>query len=236
MRLERLRLADIEIEEDFNCRSTFMSHSVSGLAESLDTHKQMFPVLVGIENGQYYLIAGFRRCRALKILKEEFVWAIITDLDLHTARVQNLCENIERKQLSILDEAQAIVRIFGRDPAPIVVSEQISRKVPWVKRRIKLMTMHENIQQAAHSGRLTEGQLKILQELKTQKAQLKRLVRMLSDEPIEKPTTVKSDRAIQMMMVKLCELGVKGLPLKLLRWCRGKADESDVLGMIDETN
>ena len=234
MKLELLNVKDIVIDSEFNCRSLFTVESIGELSESIGLYKQMMPVLVALRSGQPHLIAGFRRLKAIKLLKQEQVWAIITELDLHTARVLNLLENIERKQLSLWEEAVAIWSIYGKgvDEA----TRQLKRPKRWVMCRIKLIGMDESVQKAVHSGRLTEGQLRMLQRLKTRAARLKKMNALLSESYKETEPTVRSNRAVNKMMASLCELGVSGVALKTLHWLVGKTTDDELLEFAREQN
>lgn len=234
MRLEQLNVKDISIDSEFNCRHLFTVESVGELSESIELYKQMMPVLVALQDGQPYLVAGFRRLKAIKLLKQEQVWCIITDLDLHTARVLNLLENIERKQLSTWEEAVAVWSIFGKDVDE--ATKQLRRPRRWVMCRTKLIGMHESIQKAVHSGRLTEGQLRMLQRLKTRPTRLKKMNALLSESYKETEPTVRSNRAVNKMMAKLCGLGVSGVALKTLHWMIGKTTDDELLEFAGEQN
>jgi ParB/RepB/Spo0J family partition protein len=234
MKLEHLNVSDISIDSEFNCRSIFTVESIGELSESIGMYKQMMPVLVALQDGQPYLVAGFRRLRAIKLLREPKVWCIVTDLDLHTARVLNLLENIERKQLSTWEEATAVWSIFGKDWD--TAAKELRRPKRWVMCRIKLVGMAEPIQKAVHSGRLSEGQLRMLQRLKTQPARLKKMNQLLSEAYKETEPTVRSNRAVNKMMAKLCELGVTGVALKTLHWMIEKSTDDELLKFAGEQN
>jgi ParB/RepB/Spo0J family partition protein len=232
MKLELLDVKDIVADSAFNCRSQFTVESVGELSESIGQYQQMMPVLISLQDGRPHLVAGFRRIKALRLLKQTQVWCIVTELDLHTARVLNLLENVERKQLSILEEATAIYSIYGN--VLTEVAEELRRPKRWVKCRLKLMTMDDSIKKAAHSGRLTEGKLRELQRLSTRPARLKKMNQWLSESYKETEPTVRSNRATNTMLVKLCELGVTGVGLKVLHWMIGKTTDDDLIEFCKE--
>src|SRR5699024_11357094 len=77
------------------------------------THGIIQPIIVRkTEEEQYELIAGERRLRAAKFLEWETISSIIRDLsDAETASIA-LIENIQREELSVIEEAQAYKQLI----------------------------------------------------------------------------------------------------------------------------
>ena len=121
-----LPLSSIYYDADFNCRGQFTLESVSELAESIrqkgggvELRGLDFPVVVQptaevvgtVPSGfDYRLIAGHRRFRAVEFFLK---WADIPAMVRHEltgyqARLLNFTENLERKDLNMLQEAIAL--------------------------------------------------------------------------------------------------------------------------------
>ena len=229
MDLRHLSISDIIVDPTFNCRSDFTLSSVEELSKSLLEYGLLMPILV---SESMELIAGFRRVRAARYLKWDQIHAIVTSLDSHTARVVNLMENVERKQLSLLEEARALKIMFGDDPIPVICHE-MKKGHNWVKRRLRLLTMVEPIQKAADSGRIDEGQLMRLQELTTQASQKTLLAKFLSEAELpQRNKAVQTSIAIRSMLVKFCEAGVEGLPLSTLYWMEKGITDEELLAQV----
>ncbi len=101
----RVSLKSISIDPSFNARS--IMDGIDRLAEDIKRNGQDTPVLVRPEKGgTYFLLAGFRRMAALKLLKAPTVLALVktpeTDMDSYLI---NLRENIARKSLTTFDVA-----------------------------------------------------------------------------------------------------------------------------------
>lgn len=231
MLVESVSLADLIIDNEWNCRSTFYPPSYAELAESLKHYKQLMPVLVAREGDKYRLIAGFRRCHAAKMNKWTHIHAVISDLSPEVARRVNICENIERKDLSLWEEANAIRSLYPDEDAPLKIANELKRPVKWVKRRLRLLCLEPEIQKAADSGRITEGDLDRLIALATGKARLELLQTMLveaSYTPKPKAGT-RSPTAIRDMTAKLLAMGVTGLPLDTLLWVEKQLTDDELL-------
>ena len=222
MQLRTLPVADIQADPDFNCRSNFTMQSVEELSSSIKKYGLLSPLIITEDNE---LIAGFRRLRALKMAHELEVTAVVTDIDLKTARILNLLENVERKQLSLLEEAKSIAATFPDTPLP-VIADKLNRPKRWVKIRQKLLGMEDEILKAADSGRITEGHLVRLQQADkgARKGLLNKFLAEMEKPAATRPT--RTQRKVRDMLVKLAAMEACQAALAALYWVEhGITDE-----------
>ena len=85
---------------------------LDGLAQSILQNGILQPLTVRRENGEIELISGERRLRAAKMLGMETVPCIIVDMSGRNSAVMALIENIQRQDLSVFDEAEAIAKLI----------------------------------------------------------------------------------------------------------------------------
>lgn len=96
----------IEVAEDFNPRKIFHDEEFNRLVSSIRENGLISPIAVRPRpDGRYWLIAGERRLRALRLLKETDVPALVRDCDDVEARRLALLENLDRSALTVADEA-----------------------------------------------------------------------------------------------------------------------------------
>jgi ParB family chromosome partitioning protein len=96
----------IEVAEDFNPRKIFHDEEFNRLVSSIRENGLISPIAVRPRpDGRYWLIAGERRLRALRLLKETDVPALVRECDDVEARRLALLENLDRSQLTVSDEA-----------------------------------------------------------------------------------------------------------------------------------
>lgn len=98
----------------FQPRTIFSDEKIKELAMTIHTHGIIQPIVVRHteDEGQYELIAGERRWRAVQTLEWEKIPAIIKDFsDTETASVA-LIENLQREELSSIEEAHAYARLL----------------------------------------------------------------------------------------------------------------------------
>ena len=86
-------------------RLSYDEDGLSELAESIREHGVLQPILVRPVGGQFELIAGERRWRASRLAGRKTIPAIVGDLDERTALEVSIIENLQREDLSPLDEA-----------------------------------------------------------------------------------------------------------------------------------
>lgn len=117
-------------------------HHIAGideLADSIDTHGLLQPVVVRIVAGGYELIAGHRRLAAVQRLGWSKVPAVVREEDQADAYILTLVENLQREDLSPREEAQALeVLVRERGWSTRQVGKAISRGPMYVSRRLRV--------------------------------------------------------------------------------------------------
>jgi len=171
-----LPLSEIHIDDNFNCRGTLAPTDVEDLAKDIRAHGLHQPVVVmpyddaeRTKTGfKYKLIAGFRRTYAHMILKmEKIECKIKPHMREVDARVINLSENLKRKELNILQEAQAIEALYLAGIPRDDVAKRIQMSSSWVQVRFALLQLPNEIQADASAGFLNQYELKKIASLPT---------------------------------------------------------------------
>ena len=93
-------------------RKVFQEEELEGLAQSIAENGLLQPVTVRRENGTYYLIAGERRLRACKLAGLKEIPALVADCEPEDSAVLALLENLQRKELQMFEQANAIVNLL----------------------------------------------------------------------------------------------------------------------------
>ena len=185
-----LPLRDIYYDAEFNCRGWFPPQSVSDLAENIrlrgggiELRGLDYPVAVqpiADMAGQkpagfsYRLIAGHRRFKAIEVfLKWTRIPAMIrAGLSDHEARMLNFVENLERKDLNILEEARGLQHLYPSGVTVRSAAAELKRPTAWVHDRLRLLTLPEEVQQLAATGLLGAVNIKVLIALATPEEQI----------------------------------------------------------------
>lgn len=114
--VREIPIAAITIREGFNARGglTDDAESLDELKTSLRDHGLVEPIVVRPrEDGRFELVAGERRFRAARSLGRSTVLAYVKPLDDAQAATVMLIENLQREDLSLLEEAMAYERLMA---------------------------------------------------------------------------------------------------------------------------
>ena len=93
-------------------RAIFDDRDIQELADSIMANGLLQPISVRESEYGYELVAGERRTLAFKRLGEEYIPAIVTDYSDRESAIFALLENLQRKDLSFLEEAYGIARLM----------------------------------------------------------------------------------------------------------------------------
>jgi ParB/RepB/Spo0J family partition protein len=168
-------LIEIYIDTTFNCRGFFTAESVQDLASSIRTNGLIEPIvlqpidelpthMLKVTPAQKWrLIAGHRRLSAAHLfLRWEHIPArVIQGLTTEQAQTVNFIENLDRQDLNILQEAQAIDRVWPH-LAERPLAARLKKDPKWVRARRRLIKMSHEIQQAAASGRVKQHDIEFI--------------------------------------------------------------------------
>lgn len=169
------------IPNQFQPRTVFEDEKIDELAQTLKTHGIIQPIVVRQmeEEGQYEVIAGERRLRAAKLLEWDTISAIIRNLtDTETASVA-LIENIQREQLSAIEEASAYVQLLElHELTQEALAQRLGKSQSTVANRIRLLKLIPEAQEALLNKQITERHGRTLLKLNEtqQKTYLERVI------------------------------------------------------------
>lgn len=163
------------VPNEYQPRVTFDEEKIQELAQTLKTHGMIQPIVVRKKAEYVYeLIAGERRYRAAKSLNWETIPAIVRDLnDKETASIA-LIENIQREDLSVIEEANAYVKLLElHNLTQEALAQRLGKSQSTIANRIRLLSLPEKIQQAITDQVITERHARALLKLKDHALQLK---------------------------------------------------------------
>ncbi len=125
------------------------------LARSLQRHGIMNPITVRAVSGRYELIAGSRRLRAAKIAGWDEIRVTVVDATDDAARALTLTENIQRLDLTPIEQAVAIQSMIETDDPPMdELRRRLGKSEGWINDRLNLLRWPASLQQAVHTGEL----------------------------------------------------------------------------------
>lgn len=138
--------------------------SIQELAASIREHGVLQPVIVQpLPDGRYQLVAGERRWRAARAAGLSTVPAVVRQVSEEERLEMALVENVQREDISPLDEAMAYRTLMERFG---MTQEQVARKVgksrTAVANTLRLLTLEPEIQEGLQAGKISEGHARAL--------------------------------------------------------------------------
>ncbi len=153
----------IEVNED-QPRKYFDEEKIKELADSINSHGLVQPIIVNkSQSGKYKIIAGERRFRACKIAGLRQVPVIIKDLTEKEILEIALIENIQRQELTAIEEAegfQKLIKEYGYSQGELAVVVGKSRS--HVANLLRLNQLPESIKFMINNGQLSMGHARCL--------------------------------------------------------------------------
>lgn len=147
-------------------RGIINQESVAELVESIREHGILEPLIIAKTPAGYQIIAGERRWRAARILKLEYVPAIIKETTPQQMLEMAIVENVQRKDLNPIERAKAFLRLkdeFNFDNHQI--AKKVSKSVPYVINCLKLLTLPDALKDGLLSGLISEGHARALSSI-----------------------------------------------------------------------
>lgn len=173
----------------FQPRTVFDQEKIEELARTIHVHGVIQPIVVRKSDieGKYEIIAGERRFRAMKSLDWKEVPAIIRNLsDKETASIA-LIENLQREELTSIEEAHAYQNLLEiQEITQEALAQRLGKGQSTVANKLRLLKLPEEIQTALLNRLLTERHARALLQVKDAEMQKK-----LFDETIEESLNVK---------------------------------------------
>ena len=151
------------VPNPFQPRIRFNEIELDELADSIRQHGVMQPIVVRQNSGGYELIAGERRWRASQRAGLTDLPAIVRDLDDQQVAALALIENIQREQLSAIEQARALARMrdqFSMDQTALAAMISSSRSN--VANLLRLLNLVKDVQTMLEVGRLEMGHARAL--------------------------------------------------------------------------
>jgi len=133
------------------------------LIASIEASGLLQPVVVRPRNGKFELIAGERRWRAIQRLGWARIPAVVKDVDDQTLLTLALIENLQRNDLSSIDEATGYQRLGEEFKLPQAeIARMVGRNRSTVANLLRLLKLPEDVKTLVHEGKLSEGHARAL--------------------------------------------------------------------------
>ena len=183
-------------------RQSFNDAEIDELAQSIKTHGVLQPVLVRpsqSHDGHFEIVAGERRFRAAQKASLSQLPVLIRDFSDLAALEIAIVENVQRSDLSAMEEARAYQRLIDEFTlSQREVAEKVGKERATVANFLRLLKLPEGVQQLLEEGKISVGHAKAILTVKEPAAQIN-----LANKVIEDGLTVRDLERIVSRSVQL---------------------------------
>ena len=180
----------------FQPRKKFSEEELLDLTESIKKYGVLEPIIVRPLDDKYELVAGERRYKANVLAGNDTIPARIIDLDDAESSEIAIIENLQRKDLSALEEALSYKRAIDLGYATQQqLAEKVGKSQSYIANKIRLLKLSDEVQDALLENKISERHARSLLRIDSLKQQNEMLNRIIS----ERLTVRKTDEEIDNM-------------------------------------
>lgn len=156
----------------FQPRRHFHEEQIAELAASIRERGLVQPLIVRRVNGKFELIAGERRLRAILSLGMKEVRVVVSEASDQEVAELTLIENLQREDLTPLEEAEQYRLLqtrFGMKQE--VIAQHVGKSRAVVANMVRLLDLAPKVRELLDNKEITVGHAKVLLQLKEEEQQ-----------------------------------------------------------------
>lgn len=151
----------------FQPRKHFDETSLNELAESIRVNGVLQPVIIKKVHNGFILVAGERRCKAAKLAGFSTIPAIVRDYNNEYLAELALLENIQREDLTIVEEAEAYQNAINQlNLTHLELAKKIGKSRSYVSNTLGILSLPEAVIDEVNQGNISMGHARALSKLK----------------------------------------------------------------------
>ncbi|WP_373230409.1 nucleoid occlusion protein [Cohnella sp.] len=184
--VKQIPVRDI-VPSPYQPRSVFDDERIDELCQTIKTHGIIQPIVVRIRNSKFEIIAGERRWRAVTKLGMDYIPAIVREMNDSQAASVALIENLQRENLTSLEEAIAYQKLIDlHQLTQESLAQRLGKSQSTIANKIRLLNLGDQVKMALLERKISERHGRALLSLPNEEIQNKVL-----GEIIEKELNVK---------------------------------------------
>ncbi len=167
-------MIDIKLDQirsnPYQPRQKFDQAALKDLAKSIQKSGVFQPIIVrqpDPEVARYEILAGERRVRASRLIKNETIPAIVREVTEPQMMEIAVMENLQREDLTPLEEAEAYEMLMSNlNLTQAQVSSRLGKSRPYIANYLRLLGLPKQVKELLQKKRLSMGQARTLLSLK----------------------------------------------------------------------
>lgn len=176
------------IPNRFQPRLAFDEKELNELANSIIKYGVIQPIVLRNIGDKYEIIAGERRYKASCLAGLKKVPAIINNTDDNTSAEIALLENLQRKNLSVIEEAQSYKKLMDRGFTQEEMASKLGVSQSSIANKMRLLNLPKDVQNALLYNRISERHARSLLSLPDADMQRNLLNKIISEKLTVKQT------------------------------------------------
>jgi ParB family chromosome partitioning protein len=144
-------------------RTRFTDQALDELAQSISVNGVIQPIVLRKKNGKYEIVAGERRWRAAQRAGLRKVPAVVRDVSDEKLLELALIENIQRAELSPIEEAKAYRRLVDEmGMTQEMLASHVGKERSRITTSLRLLKLPDDIQKLIDEEKLSAGHGRVL--------------------------------------------------------------------------
>ena len=188
-----IKLEDI-VPNRFQPREVFGEKELNELASSIKEHGIIQPLILRPLGSKFEIIAGERRYKAANIAGLFEVPAIIVEKDDNESAELAIVENIQRKDLTPIEEARSYKKLLSRGLTQEEIAKKLGIAQSTVANKLRLLNLAEEVQDALLNNRISERHARGLLRIENPNEQINLLNRIINEKLTVKQTDEEIDK------------------------------------------
>lgn len=199
------------IPNRFQPRLAFDEKELNSLSESIKKYGVIQPIVLRKIGEKYEIIAGERRYKASLLAGLNKIPAIINQTDDNTSAEIALLENLQRKNLTVIEESQSYKKLLDRGFTQNEIANKLGVSQSSIANKLRLLNLPKEVQEALLYNKISERHARSLLSLNNKEKQIELLNKIIN----EKLTVKQTEEEISNILNKKEEysVGINNLAL-----------------------
>lgn len=176
------------IPNRFQPRLAFDEKELNSLSESIKKYGVIQPIVLRKIGEKYEIIAGERRYKASLLAGLMKIPAIINQTDDNTSAEIALLENLQRKNLTVIEEAQSYKKLLDRGFTQDEIANKLGVSQSSIANKLRLLNLPKEVQEALLYNKISERHARSLLSLNNKEKQIQLLNKIINEKLTVKQT------------------------------------------------
>lgn len=176
------------IPNRFQPRLAFDEKELNSLSESIKKYGVIQPIVLRKIGEKYEIIAGERRYKASLLAGLMKIPAIINQTDDNTSAEIALLENLQRKNLTVIEESQSYKKLLDRGFTQDEIANKLGVSQSSIANKLRLLNLPKEVQEALLYNKISERHARSLLSLNNKEKQIQLLNKIINEKLTVKQT------------------------------------------------